>query len=143
MALSGFHPASGTPPCPTPDTSNSCLNLFTTTDTIRGRALRLAALDQLLGVAVAAQVMVKQKVFQRLAEGSIVGDALVELEVGVDDFLDHLLDLLVEGQAHILPRIGPRRSIERRVVAQPVHHLAERRLLLGAEVEPESLVQSG
>src|SRR5271167_1392267 len=69
--------------------------------------LRFAALDQLLGVPVAAQVMVEQEVLQSLSEGSIVRDPLVELEIGIDDLLDHVLDLLVEGQPHILPRVGP------------------------------------
>ena len=70
--------------------------------------LRLAALDQLLGIAVGAQVLVEEEVLDRLAEGAVVGDALVELEVRVDDLLDHVLDLLVEGEPHVLARVDPR-----------------------------------
>src|ERR1700719_276869 len=40
MGLSCFRPAAGTPPGPTPRTSNRCLNPLTTTITIRGQALR-------------------------------------------------------------------------------------------------------
>src|SRR5271165_2827709 len=40
MALSCIHPAAGTPPRPTPHTSNRCLNPSTATITIRGQALR-------------------------------------------------------------------------------------------------------
>ena len=45
MALSCFRPAARTPPCPTPRTSNRCLNPFTTTITIHGQALRCAAIN--------------------------------------------------------------------------------------------------
>jgi CheY-like chemotaxis protein len=40
MALSRFRPATGTPPCSAPRTSNRCFNPLTTTITIRGQALR-------------------------------------------------------------------------------------------------------
>jgi hypothetical protein len=40
MALSGFRPAAGTPPCPAPHASNRCLNIQTTTIPIRGQALK-------------------------------------------------------------------------------------------------------
>ena len=101
------------------------------------------ALDQLLGVAVRAQVLVEEEVLDRLAEGAVVGDALVEVEVRVDDLLDHVLDLLVEGEPHVLARVHPRRGVERRVVVELLHHLAEGHAVLGAEVQPEALVQLG
>ncbi len=43
--------------------------------------LGLAALYQLLGIAMGAQILVEEKVLDRLAEVMVVGDALVELEV--------------------------------------------------------------
>ena len=36
------------------------------------------------------------------------------------------------GDPNVLPSVGPRGSIERRVVVEPLHHLAERQLVLGA-----------
>lgn len=103
--------------------------------------LRFATLDELLCAAVAAQVLVEEEVLHRLAEGAIVGDALVELEVRVDDLLDHLLDLLVEGEPHVLPCIDARCGIERDVVVQLLHHMAERHTVLRAEVQTKPLVQ--
>src|SRR5262249_49841003 len=103
--------------------------------------LRLSTLDQILGIPVGTQVLVEEEVLDRLTEGAIVGDALVELEVRVDNFLDYLLDLLVEGKAHVLARVDPGSGIERRVVVELLHHLAERHAVLGTEVEPEPLVQ--
>ena len=91
----------------------------------------------------AAQVLVEQEVLDRLAEGAVVGDALVEVEVRVDDLLDDVLDLLVEGEADVLAGVDPRRGVERRVVVELLHHLAERHAMLGAEVQPEALVQLG
>src|SRR5262249_60117403 len=54
----------------------------------------------------------------RLAEGAVVGDALVEVEVGVDDFLDDMLDLLIESEPDVFPRVDPRRRVERGIVVQ-------------------------
>src|SRR6266852_1140829 len=105
--------------------------------------LRLAALDQLLGAAVAAEVLVEEEVLDRLAEGPVVGDPLVELEIGVHDLLDDVLDLLVEGEAYVLPRVDPRGGIERGVVVELLHHLSERHAMFGAEVETEAFVQLG
>ena len=85
----------------------------------------------------------KRKFFTAVAEGRIVRDALVQLEVRVDDVLDGVLDLLVEGQAHVLPRVDPRAGVEPRVCVEPLHHLAEGQAMLRAEVEPEALVQLG
>src|SRR5271166_3086975 len=45
MALSCIHPAAGTPPRPTPHTSNRCLNPSTATITIRGQALNGGIFD--------------------------------------------------------------------------------------------------
>ena len=40
-------------------------------------------------------------VFDYFSEGGIVGDSFVEIEVLIDDFLDDLLDLEVEGKADV------------------------------------------
>ena len=42
----------------------------------------------------------------------VVGDALVQVEVRVDDLLDHVIDLLVEGKAHVLAGVRPRARIK-------------------------------
>ncbi len=65
---------------------------------------------------------------------------LLELEVRVDDLLDHMLNLLIEREPNVLPRVHP---AEGRVVVELFHHLAERHAVLGAEVEPKALVQLG
>src|SRR5712692_8681860 len=93
--------------------------------------------------AVAAEVLVKEEVLHSLAEGPVVGDPLVELEIGVDDLLDDVLDLLIEGEAYVLPRVDPRGGIERGVVVELLHHLSERHAMFGAEVETEAFVQLG
>src|ERR1700733_920167 len=105
--------------------------------------LRLARLDQLLGVAVRAQVLIEEEVFDRLSESTVVGHALVEVEVRIDDLLDYVLDLLVEGEPHVLPRVGPGCCVKRSVVVELLHHLAESHSVLGAEVQPKALVQLG
>src|SRR5262249_29505113 len=104
---------------------------------------RFPALDQCGGIAVPTKVLVEKKVLQYLAERVIVGDALVKLEIGVDDLLNDRLDLVIEGKPPVLARIGPGGGIEAGVVGQLLHHLAERYLVLGAEVEAETLVQLG
>src|SRR5437867_2766151 len=45
------------------------------------QSLRLAALDQLLGIPMRAQVLVEEEVLDSLAEGAVVGDAFVQIEV--------------------------------------------------------------
>ena len=57
---------------------------------------------QSLSVAMGAEVLVEEVVLDHLAEGWVVGDPLVEVEVQIDDLLDDLLDLVVEGDAHVL-----------------------------------------
>ena len=84
-----------------------------------------------------------RKFLHDLAEGRVVGDALVEIEVGVDDLLDGVLDLLVEGEADILAGIDARGGVEGGVAVEALHHLAEREPVLGAEVEAETLVELG
>src|ERR1019366_8562551 len=88
-----------------------------------------------------AEVLVEQEILDDLPKRAVVGDPLVEGEVGVDDLLDHVLDLLVEGEAHVLTRVYPRCRIERGVVVELLHHLAERYAVLWAKVESKALVQ--
>ena len=61
--------------------------------------------DELLGAAVAAEILVEEEILDLHSKGVIVGYALVQIKVGIDDLLDHLLDLVVEGQAHVFARI--------------------------------------
>ncbi len=103
--------------------------------------LRPLLLEELLRLAVAAQVLVEEEVLQRLAEGAIVGDALVEIEVRIDDLLDHVLDLALEGQAHVLAGVRAGARVERPIRVELVHHLAEGDLVLGSQAEAEALVQ--
>jgi len=65
-----------------------------------------------------------------LRKAAIVGDALVEVEVAVDDLLDHALDLLVEGEPHVLARVGAGRRVEGGVAVELAHHLIERDAVL-------------
>ena len=85
--------------------------------------LGLAPLDQFLGVPVATQVLVEEEGLHEFAERVVVGDSFVEVEVRVDDVLDHLLDLVVESEAHVLAGVDADGRSERRIVLQLVHHL--------------------
>ena len=96
-----------------------------------------------LGAAVAAQVLVEQEILDHLAEGAVVSDALVQVEVGVDDLLDHLVDLVIESQAHVFARVDPRRGVERGITVELVHHLFDRDPVFGAKLDTEPLVQLG
>jgi hypothetical protein len=58
--------------------------------------LGLAPLDQFFGLAVRPEVLIEEEVLDGLTKGAVVGDALVQIEVGVDDLLNDVLDLLVE-----------------------------------------------
>ena len=68
--------------------------------------LRLLELEQLLGAPVPLDVVVEQEVLERPPELGVVGDALVEVEVGLYDLLDPVLDLGVKGQPHVLARVS-------------------------------------
>ena len=93
-----------------------------------------------LGVAMTAHILVEEEVLQGLAEGRIVRDPLVQVEIGFDDLLDHVFDLVVEGEPHVLPRVDARRGFERRVVVKLLHHMGERYAVLRTEIEPEAFV---
>lgn len=77
------------------------------------KRLRFAALDQLRGIAMATQVLIEQEVPKRLAKATVIGDALVQIEIRIDDFLDDCLDLVIKGKAHILPRVDSSGGIQR------------------------------
>ena len=99
--------------------------------------------EQFLGPPVAPDVVVEEEVLQRLAEGRVVGDPLVELEVGLDDLLDLVLHLRIEGEPDVLPRVDAGAGVEAGVLVESVADLLQRHPVLGAEVEPEALVQLG
>lgn len=96
-----------------------------------------------LGLAMGAHVLVEEHVLEDLAEGAVIGDAPVEIEVGIDDLLDHLLDLLVEREADVLAGVDSRAGVESGVGIEPFHHLTEGHPVLRTQVEPEALVQLG
>ena len=87
--------------------------------------------------------MVEEEGLHDLAEISVVGDALVEVEVRVDDLLDHLLHLVVEGEADVFAGVDARGGVEGAVVFEAVEHLAEGDAVFRAEVEAEAFVQLG
>jgi hypothetical protein len=66
---------------------------------------------------------------------------LYRSEIGFDDLLDHILDLVIEGKPDVLSRVDARRGIERRVVVKLLHHMGERDAMLRAEVQTEAFVQ--
>ena len=92
---------------------------------------------------MAPKVLVEEEVLDYVAERPVVGDPLVEVEVRIDDLLDDLLDLVVEGQPDVLAGVHACRGIKCRVPVQLVHHLAEGDTVLGPEVEAEPFVQLG
>ena len=61
-------------------------------------------------------------IFDYLSEVGVIGDSLVEIEILVNDFLDDLLDLVVESNADIFQRVGINSKFQRGVLFQPVHH---------------------
>jgi hypothetical protein len=91
---------------PRGDTGVGCSTPFSTTSAA------------LVVVAMRAQVLVEQEVLDHFAEGAVVGDALVEVEVGVDDLLDDLFDLVVEREPYVLAGVGAGRGIERRIAVE-------------------------
>jgi hypothetical protein len=72
-----------------------------------------------------------------------VGDAAVELEVALDDLLDLVLDLGVEGETHVLPGVDAGAGVEAGILFQGRRDLLQGHPILGAQVEPEPLVQLG
>ncbi len=62
-----------------------------------GQVLNTFKKTSFVNAAVSAHILVKEHVLDDLAKDSVIGDALVQLEV-FDDLLDHMLDLLVEKQ---------------------------------------------
>ena len=90
-----------------------------------------------------AQVLVKQEVLDRIPEGPVVRDPFVEVEVHVDNLLDHILHLLVEGQADALARVDPGAGVQGRVPVELLHHLAQGQPVLGSQVQAEAFVQLG
>ena len=54
----------------------------------------LTALDQLLGIAVTSHILVEQKILERLAEGGIVGNPFVQVEIGFDDLCAQLSQII-------------------------------------------------
>ena len=50
-----------------------------------------------------AEILVEEMVLDHLPEGRIIGDALVQVEVDVDDLLDDLFDLAVKGNPKRFP----------------------------------------
>jgi len=53
------------------------------------------------------QVLIEKEILDRLAEGPVVGDALVQVEIRVDDLLDDVLDFLIKGEVDVLAGIRP------------------------------------
>jgi hypothetical protein len=62
--------------------------------------------------------LIKQPVEEKSGEGLIIGDALVELEVGVDHVLQMIRDDLVEGQAGISQGVDLDAGGQRRAVGE-------------------------
>ena len=92
---------------------------------------------------MAAEILVEEVVLELRSKGVIVGDTLVQIKVGIDDLLDHLLDLVVEGQPHVFARIHSCCGIERGIVSEPFHHLAKGDAMFGTEFNAKALVQFG
>jgi len=92
---------------------------------------------------VLAQVGVEQVVGERAAELRVIRDPLVELEVRLDDLLDHVLELLVEGEPNVLPGVHPGAGIQGRVPIQAGHRLLQADPILLAQVDAEPFVQLG
>ena len=90
-----------------------------------------------------AEVLVEEVVLDYFAEGRVVCDPLVEVEVLVDDLLDNLLDLVVEGDAHILQRVDLGGCVERGVLFESFHHSAERDAVVWTQLDSEALVELG
>ncbi len=105
--------------------------------------LRFSRPYQLLSAPVGPEVLVKQEILDDLPEPRVIGDPLVEIEIGIHDLLDHVLDLLVEGEPDVLAGIDPGRRVECGVLVQALHHLAEGDPMLRSEVQTEALVQLG
>ena len=100
----------------------------------------LLELEQLLRSPVPPDVVVKEEVLERPAKVGVVGDPLVQFEVGLDDLLDLVLNLGVEGQPHILARVHPGAGVEAVVVVEGRADVLKRDAVLGAEVQTESFV---
>lgn len=69
-------------------------------------------LPSVLGVALKEPV---KEAFRKLG---VIIDLLIELEVPVDHPLEQVIDHVIEGQASILPRIGPQAGFQGRVARQ-------------------------
>src|SRR5215472_8550435 len=54
-----------------------------------------------------------------------------------------MLDLLVEGEPHVLPGVDARCGVERGVPVELVHHLTEGHAVLRAEIDAKALVEFG
>lgn len=87
------------------------------------------------------QVLIEQEFLHHLAEHPVVRDALVQVEVRVNDLLTHVLHFLVKGEPHVFVSVHARRGIHGGIVVQPLHHLAQSDAVRRSEVEPESLVE--
>ena len=92
---------------------------------------------------MAAQILVEEEGLHHFAKGAVVRYPLVEVEVRVHDVLNHLLDLVIEGQPHVLAGVHAGGRVERRVLLQPFHHLMEGNPVLRPEIQSETLVQFG
>ena len=88
-----------------------------------------------------AEVLVEKVVLDHFAEGWVIVDPLVEVEVQVDDLLDDLVDLVVEGYAHVLERVDLGGCVERSVLFEPLHHSAERYAVFVSELDAEALIE--
>lgn len=82
-------------------------------------------------------------VFDYFSEGGVVGYALVEIEVLIDDFLDDLRDFEVEGKADVFRGVDRGGNLQGGVLLQPVHHLAEGDAVFGSHLDAESVVEVG
>jgi hypothetical protein len=54
-----------------------------------------------------------------------LGNAFIKVEIGFYDFLDHILNFVVESEPDILPGVDPRRGFERHVLVKLLHHMRE------------------
>ena len=66
--------------------------------------------------AIGVQEPVEKSISDKVSESRIVGDALVQIEIGIHDLLDDLLDLVIEGSIarfHVYSHV-PRRRARRR-----------------------------
>jgi hypothetical protein len=83
----------------------------------------------------------KEPVEERAGESLIVGDALVELEVGVDHVLQMLGNHAIEGQAGVFWGVDLDAGGQRRVAGELLHQVNDDNPVLFGKVGAKALVE--